>query len=182
MVLTALGDRLRHGYAIAREGESAKTSVGRLEATEVLVVVIATRRLHGQCATDFADLVARKGKVRLAFFEGDINKEARRPLAFKRANDVVLGRERDENVINLVVDTQIAHCPHFGTHHFGVARRRHIQIERSAPGLTQAHTTFQINDRRPDCAGELHDCSQGVIQTCHTIPIPFCPGVFHRWT
>src|SRR5690606_40104391 len=84
------------------------------------------------------------------------------------ADDVVLPGQGDEDVLDLVVETEAVHGAHLRAHHLGVAGGGDLQVHRLGTAEhAERHARVVVDDRGADRAVDHHHVLECQIHVAH---------------
>src|ERR1700761_2418938 len=113
------------------------------------------RRSDLQVGFDPLEVVTGQGQVGLLAVEHQVQEQVVRSVVLReQADQVVLGTEGDEDVLDLVVEPERLDRAHLGPDHLGVARRGEVEVEvLTAAHGAEGHAAVPVDQR--DAGGAL---------------------------
>src|SRR5690349_12454378 len=86
-----------------------------------------------------AQLVAGQGQVGLVLVQRQVEEEAEAGAVVEQADEVVLGAEGDQDVLDAVVQAEGFHGAQLGPDDLGVAGCGDVEVEAGTAGLAEGH-------------------------------------------
>src|SRR5262249_41032683 len=108
-----------------------------------------------EIALDLRELMTRHGEVGFGLVEHDVDEQ--RIVAAERPDQVVLPAQRDQHVLDLIIEIERLHGLALRAHDLGVAGGSDFEADRSAARGAEHHSAVAVDDAASEAAVDLHE-------------------------
>src|SRR5262245_22738941 len=128
-------------------------------------VLLVSAVSDDEVALDLGELMARHREIGFLLVEHDVDEQC--VVGGERADQVVLAAQRDQHVLDLIVEVERLHGLALRAHHLGVAGGGDLEADRPAARGAEHHSAVAIDDAATEAAVDLHELGQGLFRVRH---------------